>query len=64
MPAFYQNKVRKQRIQDVVKINKIKFKPYTDLVDQDFSRFNDTLINNEDPHSQIGNCKIPRVDEN
>ena len=36
-------------------MNKIKFEPYGDLVDQAFSQFNENLINNQDPHSQIEN---------
>ena len=36
-------------------INKIKFKPHGDLVDRAYLQFNETLINNQDPYSQIEN---------
>ena len=52
---IYQNKLQEQGIQDVVNVSKINFKPYGNLVDQTFSQFNETLIKNEDAHSQIVN---------
>ena len=52
---MYQNKLQEQGIQDVVNVSKINFKPYGNLVDQTFSQFNETLIKNEDAHSQIVN---------
>ena len=55
---MYQNKLRKGGVQDVVNVNKMKFEPYCDLVDQAFSQFNENLINNQDPHSQIENDKL------
>ena len=36
-------------------MNKIKFEPYGDLVDQAFSQFNKTSIANQDSHIQIEN---------
>ena len=42
-------------MQDVVNINKMKFESYDNLVDQVFSQFNENLINNQDPQSQIEN---------
>ena len=43
-------------------MNKIKFEPYGGLVGQGFSKFNETLINNqEDPHSQIENDETPEA---
>ena len=50
---MYQNKLQEEGVQDVVHINKMKFELYGDLVDQAFSQFNENLINNQDPHSQI-----------
>ena len=47
------------KVQDVLNINKMKFKPYGDLVGQAFLQFNENLINNQDPHSQIENDKTP-----
>ena len=41
----------------MLKINKIKFEPYGDLVDQAHSKFYETLINNKDSHNQIENFK-------
>ena len=59
LPPLYQNKLQKQGVQDIVNINKIKFEPYGDLVDEVYSRFSETLINNQDPHSQIENDEVP-----
>ena len=52
---IYQNKLQRERVQDVVSINKRKFKPYGDLVDQAFLNFNESFISNQDTHSQIEN---------
>ena len=38
---MYQNRMREQRVQNVVNIDKIKFEPYADLVDQGFLQFSD-----------------------
>ena len=45
-------------IQEVI-TNKIKFEPYGDLVDQASSKFNENLLNNKDPQSQIENHETP-----
>ena len=37
----------------------MKFEPYGDLVDQAYSKFNETLVNNQDPQSQIENDETP-----
>ena len=50
---MYQNKLQEQGIQDVVNTNRIKFQPYGDLVDQIYSKFNETLINNQDPQAKL-----------
>ena len=42
-------------VQDVVNMNKMKFEPCGNLVDQAFSQFIENLINNQDPQSQIEN---------
>lgn len=52
-PLLYQSKLQEQRIQEVANMNKIMFKRYSDLVDQTFSDFNETLINIQDPYSKI-----------
>ena len=49
-----ENKLQKQVVQDVVNINKIKFDPYGDYL-MFYSKFNETLINIFDLHSQIAN---------
>ena len=54
-PTFYQNNLHKEGAQDVVNINKIKFKLYGDLVYLSFSQFNESLMKNQDPHSQTEN---------
>ena len=36
-------------------MNKIKFEPYGDLVDQVFSKFNENSISNQNPYSQTEN---------
>ena len=56
---MYQNKLQEQGAQDVVNIDKIKFEPHGDLVDRAYLRFNETLINNQDQHSQIENGETP-----
>ena len=61
-PLLYQNKPQEQGVQDVVNNNKIKFKPYRDLVDQIFSQFNENSINNQDSHSQIENYETPETE--
>ena len=53
LPPLYQNKLQEPEVQDILNINKIKFAPFGDLVDEMYSWLNETLINNEDPHSQI-----------
>ena len=42
--------------------SKITCKPYSDLVYQAFSQFNENSINNQDSHSQIENDKSPRAE--
>ena len=51
---MYQNKTARRRSPGCCK-HKVKFEPYGDLVDQAFSQFDENLINNQDPHSQIEN---------
>ena len=41
-----------------ININKIKFETYGNLVNNVYSRLNETLINNQEPHSQIQNNEI------
>ena len=50
---MYQNKLQEEGVQDVANISKMKFEPYDDLVEQDFFKFNEHLIKNQDPHSKI-----------
>ena len=52
-PPMYQNKLQEEGVQNVVNINKIDFKSYNDLVDQTLLQFNENVINNQDPQSQI-----------
>ena len=52
---IYQNKLQKEGAWHSVNINKMKFEPYGELVDSAFSQFNENLINNQDPDSQIKN---------
>ena len=56
---MYQNKLQEKGVQDVVNINKMKFEPYDDLVDQAFLQFNANSINNQETHSQIENDETP-----
>ena len=54
------SKQREQGVQALVNLNKIKFEPYCDLVDQAFSQFNEnSLITSQNPHSQIENDETP-----
>ena len=57
-PPLHQNKLQEQGLQDVVNANKIKFEPYGGLVDEAYSKFNEILLNNQDPQSQIENDEI------
>ena len=52
----------KTRVHDVATINKIKFEPYGDYVNQVYSKFDETLINNQDPHGEIEDDEIPRAE--
>ena len=56
------SKMSKTRVHDVVTINKIKFEPYGDYVNQVYSKFDETLINNQDPHGEIEDDEIPRAE--
>ena len=56
---MYQNKFQEQGVQDIVNIDEIKFEQYGDLVDEVHSWLNETLNNNQGPHSQIENDEIP-----
>ena len=40
-------------------MKKMKIEPYSDLIDQTFSQFNENSINNQDPHSQIESDEMP-----
>ena len=53
-PLVYQ-KLQDKGVPDAVSINKIKFKPYGNLVDQGCLQFNDNVINNHGPHSKSKN---------
>ena len=52
-PSMYQNKLQEEGVQDVVNMNIVKSEPFGDLVDQDFSQFDE--INYQDPHCHIEN---------
>ena len=56
---MYQNRLQEEGVQDVVNINKMKFEPYVDSLDQEFLQFNENLMNNQDPHSQMENDETP-----
>lgn len=47
--------LQEEGVQDIVNINKIEFRPHGDLVDQTISQYNVSLINSQDPQSQIKN---------
>ena len=55
---LYQSKIQEQGVQNAVNVKKMKSEPYGDVVDQVYSKFNETLINNQDPRGQIENMKI------
>ena len=46
LPTIISKNTAKQGVQDVVNRNKIKFKPYGDLVDETFSQIHENSINN------------------
>lgn len=49
-PPLYQNQLQERGVQDVVNTIRIKSELHGDLVDQAHSRFNLSMINNQDPH--------------
>ena len=51
-----------EQVQDVIKINKMKFEPHGDLLNQAFVQLNEILINNQDPYSQIENDETPEAE--
>ena len=51
--------MQEQEVQNIVNVNNNKFKPYGELIDEVYSRLNDTLIINRNPYSQIENDEIP-----
>ena len=53
--------LQEQGVQDVVNINNITSEQYGDLIDQIYSEFNETLINNQDPRSKIENDETPAL---
>ena len=58
---MYQNKLQEQRIQVIVKRNKIQFELHSDLVDQAFSGFNKKSIKNQEANNQIENDETPKA---
>ena len=46
---------------DVVNRKKIKFEPYNDIVDQEFSQFNENSIKSQDRHRQIQTNETPEA---
>lgn len=58
---MYQNKLQEQRIQVIVKRNKIQFELHSDLVDQAFSGFNEKSIKNQEANNQIENDETPKA---
>ena len=55
-PLLYQNSKEYRMLETHKKIN---FIPSVDLTYQTYSKFIKTLIDNQDPHSQIGNDESP-----
>ena len=43
-------------------MDKIKFDPQDDLVDQAFSQFKENSINNQDPHIETENDETPEAE--
>ena len=59
---MYQKKLQEEEVQVVVNKNKMEFVLYCDLISQAFLQFNENLINNQSPHSQIKNDELPRAE--
>ena len=57
-----QNKLQKKGVQDVANVNIMKFQSYGDLNDPVFFQFNENLIKNQDPHSEIENDETPEAE--
>ena len=58
-PPIYQNKLHEKGAKDVKNISKMKVQQHGDLVDQAFFKFSESIINNQDPHSEIENHETP-----
>ena len=52
-PPLYQNKLLEPGVQTVVN-SSIEFEPYGDLVDEASSRYNTSMLDNQDHFGQIG----------
>ena len=58
-PMYQKKKLQEEEVQVVVNKNKMEFVLYCDLISQAFLQFNENLINNQSPHSQIKNDELP-----
>ena len=58
-PPLYQNKLRKQEVQALINMNKIKLQPNGDLVDQVFCQFSEKSFTNQDSQSLTENDEAP-----
>ena len=51
--------LQEEEVQVVVNKSKMEFVLHCDLISQAFLQFNENLINNQSPHSQIKNDELP-----
>ena len=61
-PPLHQNKLQQQGLQKFVNIKKIEFEPSGNLINQVYSKFIETLINNQGPLFQTENDETPEAE--
>ena len=61
-PPLHQNKLQEQGLQKFVNIKKIEFEPSGNLINQVYSKFIETLINNQGPLFQTENDETPEAE--
>lgn len=61
-PPLHQNKLQEQGLQKFVNIKKIEFEPSGNLINQVYSKFIETLINNQGPLCQTENDETPEAE--
>ena len=58
---LYQSKLQDQGEQDIINMKKMKFDPYSDLVDQALYQFSGNSVNTQYPYSHTEKDEIPQM---